>query len=356
MSCKVALLLSGGIDSTVAGYLLKKEGFDVHAFFLRIKPSDSDFPKWREAEGKALLSAKDLDIPFHSIDFRKEFKKEVVDFFMQEIKNGRTPNPCVFCNPQIKFGAFWQKIRSLGFDFMATGHYAHIEKERDNQSLLKGRDVKKDQSYFLYRLSKDLLPVIKFPLGELTKEEVRKIATTKIGQRFKKIGESQGVCFLQGMKYDEFIKQNIPTKEGKVLNKSGKVIGSHPGVCFFTEGQKAGIRDINYHNKPVYILRKNLENNTLTVSTDVVNANFSVDEINLEQLVFFEKPKTKTLSVSAKIRYGAKEIEGKLKLLPGKKGLLQLSKTIPPIASGQSVVFYDGNKVVGGGIFRNYRL
>ncbi len=350
MSRKVALLLSGGIDSTVAGYLLKQKGFSVHAFFLRIKPAGQNFDLWREAEGKARLSAADLNIAFSVIDLRNEFKDGVVDFFIKEIKAGRTPNPCSVCNPKIKFGAFWEKVKPLGFDFMATGHYAGIEKINNDFFLKKGADSKKDQSYFLYRIERDLLPFIQFPLAALTKGKVKDIAIKKINKRFANMGESQGVCFLGGMKYADFVKKNIPTNEGAVVDEKGETVGSHPGVWFFTEGQKTGIRNIKYHNQPAYVTKKDYRNNILFVASNPKEDSSMKKEIEIRDWLFHGLETTPKNQVWAKIRYGAEEASGSLEIKSKKKAIFRAKKPVGPIASGQSIVFYNKNIVLGGGI------
>lgn len=352
MSRKVALLLSGGIDSTTAGYLLKKEGYDVHAFFLRIKPAGEVFSLWREAEGKARISAADLNIPFGVLDLRKEFEREVVGNFLSEIKKGKTPNPCSICNPTIKFGAFWSKVRLLGFDFMATGHYAGLKETSQGLFLRKGRDSRKDQSYFLYGISKKLLPFLKFPLADLTKIQVREMAIKKINSRFSAMSESQGVCFLGGMKYADFIKKNIKIREGEVLNEKGKIIGSHPGVWFFTEGQKTGIRDIRYHNQSVYVTGRDIKSNTLTVSVNPRKNALLKKKIVLKELKLSCSFGKTEMSVAAKTRYGAKESEGKLIVKSGKSAIFLPAQPIPTPAAGQSVVFYDGDIVLGGGVVK----
>lgn len=350
MSRKVALLLSGGIDSTVAGYLLKKRGYQVHAFFLRIKPVGEAFSLWREAEGRARLSAANLAIPFTTLDLRQEFKREVTDCFLRAIKRGETPNPCSQCNPKIKFGAFWEKVRPLGFDFMATGHYVGLKKEGKNFFLCKGKDPKKDQSYFLYRIDEELLPFLKFPLAKITKDEVRQIAIGKIDRRFSAVGESQGVCFLGGMKYDDFVKKNIESEEGKVVDETGAVIGSHPGAWFFTEGQKTGIRNIRYHNQSVYVTGRDTKSNTLTVSANPRKNDLLKKEIALKDLRLNRSFEKTEILANAKTRYGAGESKGKLVVKSEKSAVFLPSRPILPPAAGQSVVFYDGDIVLGGGV------
>ena len=350
MSCKIALLLSGGVDSTVAGYLLKKAGFEVHAFFLKMKPRDREFDDWREAEGKAVLSARDLKIPFHSIDLREDFTREVVYASVHEISLGYTPNPCIFCNSQIKFGVFWKKVASLGFDLMATGHYARIIQTGKNINVYKGKDIAKDQSYFLYGINKNILPFVKLPLGELTKQEVKKIAIAKINKRFEKTSESQGICFLSGAKYIEFLKKSLPLKKGKVVNEGGKIVGIHPGTWFFTEGQKTGLRDMKYHRGKSYVVKKDIKKNLLTISGNPGASNFQVKKFKLKKLSFFEKPLKKSFNISLKTRYGEKEVAGKIKITNSNEADIVLEESIFHIAPGQSVVFYNGEKMLGGGV------
>ncbi|MCX6723442.1 MAG: tRNA 2-thiouridine(34) synthase MnmA, partial [Candidatus Staskawiczbacteria bacterium] len=282
---KIIVAMSGGVDSSVAAALLKKQGFDVVGIFMKFwkDPSTSSgrVDENRccsvESEKLARLVAKQIGIPFYVLNVEKEFKKKVVDYFLKEYKKGNTPNPCVVCNKEIKFGFLINKALSLGADYIATGHYARIVREIPNPKsqilrykLMKGRDNAKDQAYFLCQLSQKQISHIMFPVGEYTKPEVRKLA-----KKFKlptaETPESQEVCFIQNTT-NEFLKKYLKTKPGKIIDKTGlpaqagKIIGEHQGLWFYTIGQRKGL-EIN--QGPWFVVEKDFKKNILVVSKNV---------------------------------------------------------------------------------------
>lgn len=322
--------MSGGIDSSVSATLLKKAGFDVVGIFLKLEGSKRNRCCSLESEKRARLTAKKLDIPFYVLNLEKEFKKTIISYFLNEIKKGNTPNPCVLCNKEIKFGLLIKKALSLGYDFVATGHYARIK----NEYLLKGKDREKDQSYFLWRLSKDQLKRVIFPVGNYTKTQVRALA-----EKFKlpvlDLKESQEICFVND-NFNDYLKEHIKPKQGNILDKKGNVLGNHQGAFFYTIGQRKGI---NLPNGPYFVLKK--QGNDIIVTKqekDLFQKNLLLKDINL-----FSKEKV----IKAKIRYRAKESEVKIQ---GNKVIFK--KPQRAITPGQSVVFYNGERVLGGGIIK----
>src|SRR3989344_5097892 len=247
--------LSGGVDSAVSAALLKKQSFEVVGVF--IKTWHPEFLECNEEEERrdAMRVAAFLDIPFLTFDFEKVYKREVADYMIREYRAGRTPNPDVMCNKEVKFGAFLKKALSMGADFVATGHYA----QNKNLSLIKGVDPTKDQSYFLWTLKQNQLKHIIFPVGHLKKSQVRKLAE-KYGLHTFQKKDSQGICFLGKLDMKEFLQHYIKPKSGRVLDINGKTIGKHNGATFLTLGERHGftITSKTNHDRPYYIIAKDI--------------------------------------------------------------------------------------------------
>jgi tRNA-specific 2-thiouridylase len=368
---KVICAMSGGIDSSVSAALLKKAGFDVVGIFIKFW-SDSDescrvgLNKNRccsgESENRARKIAQILNIPFYILDFQKEFKEKIVDSFLDGYKKGITPNPCVICNKEIKFGLLLEKTLGMGFDFVATGHYAEkIEKsvpigrqakiKNQKYRLFTSADELKDQTYFLHRLSQGQLKHILFPVGELTKPQVRKMA-----KKFKlpvlETPESQEVCFIPG-ETEVFLKKYLKEKSGNIVDLQGNKLGGHSGLWFYTIGQRKGI---GLPGGPYYVVKKDLEGNNLIVAKD---------EKDLEQKeVIFENPSWISgqepnfpLKVEAKIRY-RHPLAPALISKTEKKGTFKAVFKDPQraVTPGQAIVFYNAKagekgrrEVLGGG-------
>jgi len=327
---KVAVAFSGGVDSSTSAFLLKKEGFEVTALFIKLFNS-------KELEDKARKLAKEIGIDFKIIDLRKEFKRRVIDYFIKSYKIGITPNPCVVCNKEIKFGLFLEKVKKLKFDYFATGHYAKILKKNDGLHLLKADDLRKDQSYFLYRLSQKQLAKVIFPLSNYTKEDVRKIAKKNKISSFG-FTESQEVCFASDFVY--FFKKQLGEKNGETVDKKGKVLGCHNGLWFYTIGQRKGI---GLSGGPYFVIKKDFKKNRLVVSKeekDLLSRELKFGKVNwiLKEPIFPAK-------IKAKIRYGHNPASGILT-----KNKIVFNKPQRAITPGQSVVFYKGKEVIGGGI------
>jgi len=338
---KVIVAMSGGVDSSVAAALLKKQGFDVIGCFMKLWP-EKYFSL--NAQKRVKKITKKLNIPFLVFDFSKEFKKKVVDYFLREYQRGRTPNPCVKCNQKIKFGIFLKKTLALGADYIATGHYARIK----NAKLLVAKDKEKDQSYFLYNLRQSHLKKILFPIGNYTKSKVKKLAKDfEIADLVRP--ESRDICFLKG-KHQDFFKKYLKLKPGPILNTSGKRIGHHQGLPLYTVGQRKEIKVPGA--LPYYVLKLDFKNNTLIVTDnekDLYKKELIAEKVNW---VSGKAPKL-PLKIKAKIRYlhpaNSATITKKLK---PKTYQLIFGRPQRAITPGQSVVFYRGKVVLGGGIIR----
>ena len=261
--------VSGGVDSSVSAALLKDQGYNVVGVFIRTWSPDFIKCTWRDERRDAMRVCAHLGIPFLECDAEEEYKKGVADYMIEEYKKGRTPNPDVMCNREVKFGVFWNFAKSHGADFIATGHYA-VNNSKSNYSfqLCKSPDSSKDQSYFLWTLNQEDLSHTLFPIGHLKKTEVRKLAKKyKIPVAEKK--DSQGVCFLGPLDMKDFLKHYIKSEKGKVLDEKGKVIGIHDGAVFFTLGERHGfvITEKTQNDKPYYVVGKDIKKNIIIVST-----------------------------------------------------------------------------------------
>lgn len=340
-SKKVIVAMSGGVDSSVAAALLKKDGFNVIGAFIKFwsEPSKKGMAFVAnkscspESEKRACLVCEKLNIPFYIFNFEKEFKKKVVDYFIKESKAGLTPNPCVVCNKEIKFKLLFKKLLSLNADYIATGHYVRIDKGK----LLKGRDKNKDQSYFLWKIDKKVLKHVLFPIGGYKKDKIKNLAK-KFDLPVVNIPESQEICFVQKTIAD-FLKRYIKDKPGKIVDTKGNVLGRHQGLWFYTIGQRKGI---DLSTGPYYVLDKDIKKNLLILTKrerDLYKKELSFRNANWFSKVSFP------LQAKARIRYGHKTVSAVID-----KGKVVFSRNQRAITPGQSVVFYKGSEVLGGGI------
>lgn len=336
--------MSGGVDSSVAAALLKKQDFDVVGVFMRFwaeTPQEGIADRWNrccspEAQVRAKTVAQILGIPFYVFDFRKEFKKEVVDYFIKEYEDGRTPNPCVVCNKEIKFGLLLKKALAIEADFVATGHYA----KKIKNSIYVAKDKNKDQSYFLWQLNQGQLSRILFPLGDYTKTEVRQLAK-KFKLPVSSILESQEVCFIQ-TDLAGFLKRHIKQKPGEIVNMEGKVLGWHKGLAAYTIGQRRGIE---LPQGPYWVVKKDLKKNVLVVTNnenDLLQKELTFKNANW----LAGQPPKFPIKVRAKIRYRAESIPAVI--LDDQRLIFQEPQRA--VTSGQSVVFYKNHQLLGGGI------
>ncbi len=331
--------MSGGVDSSVAAALLKEQGYDVTGVFMKPWQPKNTVCLWQKDREDALRAASVLGIPFLTWDFSKEYKKEVTDYMIKEYRSGRTPNPDVMCNKEIKFGLFLKKALKNGANLIATGHY--VRQKKGNSGLWQAIDKNKDQSYFLWTLTPKQIRYCLFPIGEYVKPEVRKMAK-KYGLPNHDKKDSQGVCFIGPLDMKSFLKNYIRPKPGKII-ENGKVIGKHDGVCYYTIGQRHGL-DIKNGQGPYYVTKKDIKKNTVYVGKDIdlKNRVARVADIN-----WLKKIKLPT-NIEVKIRYRTRTEKASL----NKKGELKFKKPIRAITPGQSAVFYRGEELLGGGILK----
>lgn len=339
---KVFVGLSGGVDSSVSAALLKDAGFDVTGVFIKVWHPEWLQCDWKEERRDAMRVAAQLDIPFLTLDLEKEYKQGVADYMIEEYKKGRTPNPDVMCNREVKFGAFLKKALEMGADYVATGHYAQNLDGR----LIAGEDGEKDQTYFLWTLKPDQMKRILFPVGKYKKKEVRKLAKKyELPTASKK--DSQGVCFLGKLDMADFLKHYVDEVPGDVLNEKGEKIGHHEGALFYTTGQRHGfvIDQKGTDDEVLYVVSKNMEVNTITVSPrQNGNLPFETRGFELSGLNWIAGRTPEKKNLKARIRYRQKLQNCVL------DGNAVTFETPQSGAVGQSVVFYDDNKCLGGGV------
>ena len=373
---RVFVGLSGGVDSSVAAALLVRQGYDVTGVFMKNwSEPHLDSHKgscWIDERRDAMRVAAKLKIPFLTMDFEKEYKSQVVDYMFREYEAGRTPNPDIMCNKLIKFPLFWREAKKLGADFIATGHYARIRKSeiRSTKSetnskfqipnskfkLLKGVDEKKDQSYFLYAINQEDLSHTLFPVGDLTKPDVRKIAA-KLNLPTAKKEESMGICFVGEVKIKDFLQKKIKSVPGKIVNTDGKVIGKHDGIWYYTIGQRSGLGVGG--GEPYFVVGKDIKKNVLIVARGASHPSLYNKEAELRDVHWISGIQPK-LPFKATIRLRHQHPGGRAVI----KEVPPLGEVAPPkvkiifdrperaVTPGQSAVFYKGDECLGGGVVK----
>ncbi|HEY0980114.1 MAG TPA: tRNA 2-thiouridine(34) synthase MnmA [Candidatus Paceibacterota bacterium] len=344
---KIAVGISGGVDSSVAAYLLKQEGYDVIGIFVKTWSPEWLPCTWVDEKRDAMRVCAALDIPFYFLDAEEAYKAGVAEYMISEYKTGRTPNPDVLCNRVIKFGVLWEYAQSLGATNIATGHYA----QTDGVHLMKGVDASKDQSYFLWMITQAELAHIMFPLGHLPKTEVRKVAEkANLFTSTKK--DSQGICFLGDVDMREFLSHYIEQKKGPVVNTEGVVVGEHDGVWFYTIGERHGFRitEKNTERTAYYVVGKNIDTNTLTVSTKEKSDATKGGTLTavLREFNWHIQPE-KDKTYQAQIRYHGALID--VTVIDTSTLRISTDEILP---LGQSLVVYDGEQVIGGGIVESF--
>lgn len=342
---KVYVGLSGGVDSSVTAALLKEQGYDVTGVYM--KNWSQDLPgmpcPWKEDYQDAKRVAVQLGIPFKMYDFQKEYRGKVVDYMVAEYQAGRTPNPDIMCNQEVKFKVFLETCLEDGADMIATGHYARVKAGQ----LLRAKDDNKDQTYFLYRVTEDALKHTLFPLGNYTKPEVRELAK-KFGLVTATKKESMGICFVGKVGIKDFLIHELgPQKPGEVINQDGAVVGTHEGAIFYTIGQRHGL-DIG-GGLPYYVIGKDMAKNQVRVTTDINDSNLWTKQLTLSNVHWInDRPKSGSV-VQVRTRHRAPLVEATVEI-SDESTILSLKDDIRAATPGQSTVLYSDSNVLGGGI------
>ncbi|MDI6786574.1 MAG: tRNA 2-thiouridine(34) synthase MnmA [bacterium] len=349
---KVLVAMSGGADSSVAAYLLVKEGYEVIGLTFDLFQSSCQDSNPRTCCSLAAFEdvrdvAEKLGISHYIINLKEEFEREVINYFIKEYLNGKTPNPCVKCNEKIKFATLLNKAKELGADYIATGHYAKVEydKSRESYLLKKGTDLKKDQSYVLFCLNQNILSKTIFPLGNLKKEEIRKIAKES-GLLIHNKPESQEICFIPSNDLRIFFKINkISDKLGHIMDKNGKILGSHSGIHCFTIGQRRGLGIAK--GKPLYVIKIDQDKNIVIVGEkkELLKNELTASNVSWVTGSIPNKP----ITVKAKIRYTHNETLALIIPIFNKKVKVKFSDPQQAITPGQAIVFYKNDVLLGGG-------
>jgi len=353
MAKTVVVGMSGGVDSSVAAALLKEQGYNVIGLFMQ---------NWEEDDENGVCTAVSdyedvkrvcnlLKIPYYTVNFSKEYLDRVFSYFLEEYKCGRTPNPDVLCNREIKFGPFLEYAKSLGADYIATGHYAKVEKRDGKTYLLKAKDDNKDQTYFLNQLSQEQLKDVIFPLADMLKPDVRKIAE-KYNLITADKKDSTGICFIGERRFRQFLQEYIPANEGDIMTLDGKVVGKHEGAMFYTLGQRRGLNiggKAGGTGERWFVIDKDIKKNIVYVSQGEDTKLFSVGLKAIKMNWIPEVPKEKKFNCFAKFRYRQPDQEVSVELKDDHV-LVSFKQPQRAVTPGQYVVFYTEQECLGGGV------
>jgi tRNA-specific 2-thiouridylase len=347
---RVVVGMSGGVDSSVAALLLKQQGYDVIGIFMK---------NWDDTDENGVCTATEdyddviavcnqIGIPYYAVNFEKEYWDKVFTYFLDEYKAGRTPNPDVICNKEIKFKAFLEHALTLGADFVATGHYARVSYENGEYKMLRAVDDNKDQTYFLNQLNQDQLSKVMFPLGDLKKPRVREIAA-EAGLATAKKKDSTGICFIGERDFKTFLSEYLPAQTGQMMTFDGEVKGSHEGLMYYTIGQRQGL-GIGGAGEPWFVAGKDLDKNILYVVQGVDHPRLYSDGLIAENVNWISGRKPNDLfTCTAKFRYRQKDKKVTVRPLDDNKVEVVFDEQQSAITPGQSVVFYNGDECLGGG-------
>jgi len=352
---RVLLGMSGGVDSSVAGYLLRQQGYEVIGVTMKVWPQDcisraEDKCCGPQAVADARGVAHSLGIPHYVVDEADQFERLVIDYFSSEYQAGRTPNPCVMCNEKLKFGNLWSKAAALGCDYIATGHYAIIEQRADHAILRKGLDPRKDQSYFLFSLRQPQLRRALTPLGKMTKPQIREIAHS-LGLKVADKVDSQEICFVPGNDYKAFLRSHLGENEfhrGEIYDVAGKFVGKHDGIELFTIGQRKGLPGGS--PRPRYVVDVDPATNRVIVgdANDLIVDEFEIDRVNWHVAAGIGDPGW-SFEATVKIRYNHPGTQATVTLLENDRAHVRLHDPQRAVTPGQAAVVYDNDLVLGGG-------
>ena len=369
---KALIALSGGVDSAVSAYLLQKQGYAVEAAFMKNWSDTAGLVKnecpWLSDRREALRAAAFLKIPLHTLDFEKQYQKTVMHYFFKEYKAGRTPNPDVMCNKEIKFKLLYDWAMRKGFDYLATGHYArvyrrgisnsqfqiskqkHFKPQAPDFKLLRSNDEFKDQTYFIYNIKSEQLPHLLFPIGGMKKGQVKKMAE-KIGLPNAGRKESMGLCFVGKIRLKEFLSQKIKPKSGPIIGPKGEILGKHEGLQQFTIGQRQGLKVGG--SGPYFVCKKDLKGNKLFVTDNPQDKRLFVDEVQLHSVNWVNPPyklTPKSYKLSGRYRHQGELVPLTISKIKTDIYRVQFQHPQKAVASGQSLVLYKGKECVGGGV------
>ncbi|MDO0874035.1 tRNA-specific 2-thiouridylase mnmA [Carnobacterium divergens] len=352
---RVVVGMSGGVDSSVTALLLKEQGYDVVGIFMKNWDDTNEAGVCTATEdyNDVIQVANQIGIPYYSVNFEKQYWDRVFQYFLDEYKLGRTPNPDVMCNKEIKFKAFLDYAMSLGADYVATGHYAQVTRDEDGVThMLRGIDTNKDQTYFLNQLSQEQLAKTMFPLGGMEKSEVRKIAE-EAGLATAKKKDSTGVCFIGERDFKQFLMNYLPAKPGNMVTIDGEVKGQHDGLMYYTIGQRQGlgIGGGGESSEPWFVVGKDLKTNTLYVGQGFHHEHLYATHLDATDIHFTTyKEMPRTFKCTAKFRYRQTDTGVTVHLNEdGTTARVEFDEPVRAITPGQAVVFYDGMECLGGG-------
>lgn len=344
---RVIALMSGGVDSSVTAALLKEQGYDVIGVYILGWTGTDEFPcAWQNEQADAQAVAEKLRIPFYTVNLSKEYETEVIDTFFAEYNAGRTPNPDILCNREIKFKHLWRAVRQFEPDYLASGHYARMQQVASNKwQIAKPKDTEKDQTYFLWGVNKMMLPKILFPLGDLTKKQVRVLAE-KYNLPTAKKKDSQGICFVGPLKVREFLRTRVKSRPGQAVLPTGEIVAKHEGVEFYTIGQRLGVGSVAWTGDvpPLFVAAKDQPTNTLIVSGDhdTFADSFTAEQPNWQQ------PVGDSFDCLVKVRYRQADVRATVTV--AKNNIhVALAEPVRAITPGQSVVFYSADGELLGG-------
>ena len=351
-----AVAMSGGVDSSVAAGLLRREGYDVIGITLRLWEEEPSCRVENNVHACCSLDSVDdaktvatiLGIPHYTLDFRDMFRRDVIDYFVDLYARGETPNPCIACNKFIKFGLLWEQAQQFGADFLATGHYARVvyDEKRQLYTLRRGDDLHKDQTYVLYQLTQDILPHLLFPMAHIEKARARELAKQWKLPVFNK-PESQDICFIPDNDYKGFLERVSPDifKAGDFVDIRGKVVGRHKGIAAYTVGQRRGL-GIGGPGGPYYVIALDKVHNRVVVGGE---RDLFSTRVRAKSATWVEETPTKPFRAYGKIRYAAEEAA--CRVYPDGDGLeAEFDKPQRAVTAGQALVLYDGDRVLGGGV------
>ncbi|WP_121614319.1 tRNA 2-thiouridine(34) synthase MnmA [Mesobacillus foraminis] len=355
---RVVVGMSGGVDSSVAALLLKEQGYDVIGIFMKNWDDTDEFGVCTATEDyeDVIRVCNQLGIPYYAVNFEKQYWEKVFTYFLEEYKSGRTPNPDVICNKEIKFKAFLDHAMSLGADYVATGHYARVVRENGKVHMLRGKDENKDQTYFLNQLTEEQLCKVLFPIGEIEKPKVREIAAeANLATASKK--DSTGICFIGERNFKEFLSGYLPAQKGNMETFDGEVVGHHDGLMYYTIGQRHGL-GIGGNGDPWFVIGKDIERNVLYVEQGFHHQLLYSDSIIADDISWISKSAIPgTFQCTAKFRYRQQDNKVTVERLDDSKVKVNFHEPIRAITPGQAVVFYQGEECLGGGtiaqVYRN---